>query len=67
VGLVQGPVFGAELAKARTTMLIAEAVHDRRRRRARRERGVRGSFRLAVGMRLVTMGFRLLGEGAEFR
>ncbi len=59
---MQGPAFGAELAKARVTMLMAEALRDGRRRRERRERG---SFRLAVGMRLVTMGFRLLGEGVE--
>jgi len=64
---VQGPTFGAELAKARETMLIAEAIHDQRRRRAWRDRRARGSFRLAVGMRLVRMGFRLLGEGAEVR
>ena len=64
---MQGPLFGAELAKARTTMLIGEAVHARRRRCTRRERRVRGSLRLAIGMRLVTMGFRLLGEGVEVR
>jgi len=67
VGLVQGPMFGTELAKARVTMLMTEALHDGRRRRARRERGRRGSLRLAVGMRLVTMGSRLLGERVEAR
>jgi len=60
-------MFGTELARARATMLMAEALSDRRGRRARRERRPRGSLRLAVGMRLVSMGFRLLGEGVEVR
>lgn len=64
---MQGPMFEGELAKARATMLMAEALHDRRGRRVRRERRHRGSLRLAVGMRLVSMGFRLLGEGVEVR
>lgn len=64
---MQGPMFGAELAKARATMLMAEALHGRRGRRPRRERRTRGSLRFAVGMRLVSMGFRLLGEGVEVR
>lgn len=64
---MQGPMFGTELARARATMLMAEALSDRRGRRARRERRTRGSLRLAVGMRLVSMGFRLLGEGVEVR
>ena len=65
-GLVLGPMFGTEIARARAAALMAEALADRRHRRSHRERRA-GGFRLAVGMRLVTMGFRLLGEGVEVR
>jgi len=67
VGQVLRPMFGAELERARATELLAEGLRDRRRRRSRRERAGGGSLRLAVGMRLVAMGFRLLGEGVEVR
>jgi hypothetical protein len=63
--LVSG--FGRELAKARMEDLHREAERARALRRARetRETPPRPSVRLAVGMRLVGAGFRLLGEAVE--
>jgi hypothetical protein len=47
----------------------AEAVQDGRVRRARtgRRRGPHGSMRLALGIRLVSAGYRLLGDAVEAR
>jgi hypothetical protein len=62
--------MGSEMARSRVTSLLAEAARESDARRARSER-VRhreaGSLRFAVGVRLVSAGFRMLGEGAEAR
>ncbi len=60
------PEIGRELAKDRLAAMRSEAERDGRARRVRR-RGARGSLRLALGMRLVSAGYRLLGEAAEVR
>ncbi len=59
--------FGRELAKARMEDLHREAERARqaRRLRAERSKAPRPSLRLALGMRLVGAGFRLLGEGVD--
>ncbi|HEU4354222.1 MAG TPA: hypothetical protein VFT27_01405 [Actinomycetota bacterium] len=62
------PMFGAELARARVGTLAAEALRDRRlRRRSRKPRRHRGGLRLALGVRLVSAGYRLLGDAVEVR
>lgn len=56
--------FGAELSKARVEELRAVAARERRAREAHSGTGRRrpGSVRLALGMGLVSAGFRLLGQ-----
>jgi hypothetical protein len=63
---VQHALIGMELVRARSETLLAEAERDGRARRARGHAPRRGaSLRLALGARLVSAGFRLLGEGVE--
>jgi len=63
------PWIGLELARDRVSGLHAEAVRDGRVRRSgtAHRRGPRGSIRLALGLRLVSAGYRLLGDAAEVR
>ena len=63
------PWIGLELARDRVSGLHAEAARDGRVRRPRtaHRRGPRGSIRLALGLRLVSAGYRLLGDAAEVR
>ena len=61
------PMFGAELARARVGALAAEAMRERRIRRQRQPRRHRGGVRPALGVRLVSAGYRLLGDTAEVR
>ena len=61
------PMFGAELARARVGALAAEALRDRRLRRQRQPGRHRGGLRLALGVRLVSAGYRLLGDPMEVR
>ena len=63
------PWMGSELARDRMAAFRAEAVQDGRVRRARtgRRRGPHGSMRLALGIRLVSAGYRLLGDTVEAR
>jgi len=62
--------MGSEMARSRVTSLLAEAARESDARKARSER-VRhreaGSFRVALGLRLVSVGSRVLGEAAEAR
>jgi hypothetical protein len=62
--------MGSEMTGARVTSLLAEAARETDARKARSGRARRreaGSLRLAVGLRLVSAGFRMLGEGVEAR
>ncbi|HEX5950829.1 MAG TPA: hypothetical protein VFZ96_07495 [Actinomycetota bacterium] len=58
-------MVATELVKARAAALQAEAVGDGRVRRHRVPRRPRGGLRLAVGVRLVSAGHRLLGDAVE--
>jgi len=59
--------FGEELSKARVEELRAVAARERRARDAQGGAGRPrpGSVRLALGMRLVSAGFRLMGPVVE--
>ena len=63
------PWMGSEIARDRVAAFRAEAVRDGRVRRPRtgRRRGPHGSMRLALGMRLVSVGYWLLGDTVEAR
>lgn len=63
------PWIGLELAKDRVSGLHAEAARDGRVRRSgtTRRREPRGSLRLSLGLRLVSAGYRLLGDAGEVR
>ncbi len=63
------PWMGNELARDRMAAFRAEAVNDGRVRRPRaaRRRGSHGSVRLALGLRLVSAGNRLLGGAGQVR
>lgn len=61
-----GPSIGRELVRARLEGLYAEAARDGRARRPARERRS-GGLRLSLGVRLVSAGYRLLGDAAEAR
>ncbi len=57
-----GPLFGSEMSKARAGQLVAEAASDGRTRPARR--APRQDWRVSIGIRLVSAGFRLIeGRG----
>jgi hypothetical protein len=58
-----GPSIGRELVRAKMEGLHAEAHRDGRGRRERRA----GGLRHVLGIRLVSAGYRLLGETAEAR
>lgn len=61
-------LMARELAKARVAALQTEALRDGRvRRRATHRRGRGGGLRLALGVRLVSAGYRLLGDAVEVR
>jgi hypothetical protein len=59
--------IGRELGKARAAALAAEALRDHRVRRRPSRRRPRAGLRLALGVRLVSAGYRLLGEAVEVR
>jgi hypothetical protein len=61
------PMIGTELGKARVAALAAEALRDGRVRRHRAPRRPRRGLRLALGARLVSAGYRLLGDAVEVR
>ena len=63
------PWMGRELARDRVAALRAEAARDGRVRRphAARRRERHGSMRLALGLRLVSAGNRLLGGAGQVR
>jgi hypothetical protein len=61
-----GPSIGRELVRAKLDGLYAEAARDGRTRRLRESRRPRG-LRLSLGMRLVSAGYRLLGDPVEAR
>ena len=63
------PWMGNELARDRVAAFRAEAVHDGRVRRSRtaRRRGRHGSMRRALGSRLLSVGYRVLGDAGEMR
>ncbi len=60
-----GPSIGRELVRARLDGMYAEAARDGRTRSqgSRRPRGLR----LSLGIRLVSAGYRLLGDAVEAR
>ncbi len=58
------PMQSPELIKARVEELRRDASG---RRAGRRAAGPAPTWRLALGLRLVSAGFRLLGEGVEGR
>lgn len=61
-------LIATELVKARAAALQAEALRDGRVRRVRaRRRPSGGGLRLALGTRLVSAGYRLLGDVVEVR
>jgi hypothetical protein len=61
-----GPSVGRELVRAKLEGLYAEAARDGRARRQRESRRPRG-LRLSLGTRLVSAGYRLLGDAVEAR
>lgn len=61
------PMIGTELGKARVAALAAEALRDGRVRRRSSHRRHRGGLRLRLGVRLVSAGYRLLGDAVEVR
>lgn len=61
-------LVATELVKARTAALQAEALRDGRvRRSSNRRRASGGGLRQAVGARLLSAGYRLLGDVVEVR
>lgn len=61
-----GPSIGREIVRAKLDGLYAEAARDGRTRRHRETRSPRG-LRLSLGIRLVSAGYRLLGNAVEAR
>jgi len=62
-----GPLLGRELVRAKLEGLYAEAARDGRARRPARTSRRSGGLRLSLGLRLVSAGYRLLGDAAEVR